>query len=514
MEVTPEMPGDTTSPSIGRTALIPPSGAARGETAIIVALSIAAMVVSMAQTLIVPILGVIQAALHTSAANVSWANTATLLSAAVFTPLLSRFGDQHGRKRTMMAALVVMTAGSLLAALTHSLFWLIVGRVLQGSATALFPLALAVLRHEIRPQRLAGSMALVSGTLGFGSGLALVMTGLLTQNAGSDYRRVFWVAAALAFMALCAVALLVPTDHDHTGGRTDVLGALTFGGFLVLLLLPISQGSKWGWSSGRTTGCFIAAAVMACVWWFTERRVREPMVDLPTFTHRPVLFTNVAGLLIGFVMFTQFIGLSFLVQMPGSIAGYGFGASVLRASVEYLLPSTLVSLLTAPLGGALVQRYGPQLVLTVSGVLGTAGFVWLSTAHDTTASVIGASLITGAAISFGYAALPALIAAGVPREMTGLANGINSISRSVGSAIGSATITTLLASKSIQGLPPGLPPLPAESQFTIGFVIGAAVWTAVILVALFGLPRTARPRRRGAEERASGTADADRKSRI
>ncbi|MFF8594006.1 MFS transporter [Streptomyces sp. NPDC015220] len=456
----------------------------------VVSLAVAAMVVSMMQTLLVPILGVIQSALHTSASAVSWVNTATLLSAAVFTPLLGRLGDQHGRKRVLVAVTVALLAGSLLAALTHSLPLLIVARVLQGSATAIFPLALAVLRREISHDRLPGAMALVSGMLGIGSGLALVLTGLLTQGADADYRRVFWLSVGLAAVTLAAVVLWVPADRDGPGGRTDVLGAVTFSGFLVLLLLAVSKGQEWGWSTGTTIGCFVAAAVLAVAWWAAESRVREPMIDLPTFVLRTVLNTNVAGLLVGFVMFAQFIALSFLAQIPPSLAGYGFGASTLRASVVYLLPGTAFSLVGAPVGGALVKRYGPRLVLGLSGVLGVLGSGWLAAAHGTTASVIAASVVNGTAISFAYAAMPALIVTGVPPEKTGIANGINSISRSAGSAIGSAVIATLMAAKTLHGLPPGVPPLPAESQFTLTFLLGAAAWLLVVLVAVAGLPAT------------------------
>ncbi|MEU1308668.1 MFS transporter [Streptomyces cinnamoneus] len=459
----------------------------RNETVIVFALSLAAMVVSMMQTLVVPILGLIQNDLGTTSADVSWVTTATLLSAAVFTPLLGRFGDQHGKKKTLVAVLVVMVAGSVLAAVTHSLLWLIVGRVLQGAATAIFPLALSVLREEVRPAKLPGAMAMVSGTLAFGSGLALVATGLLTSGDDPDYRSAFWLATGLAALALIAVAALVPATRETTGGRTDVLGALTLAGTLVLLLLPITQGHEWGWSSARTIGCFAGAAVMAALWTLVERKVREPLVDMRMFAHRPVLFANLAGLLVGFGSFALFIGVSYLVQMPSKITGYGFDASVLRASVEFLLPSTIVSLLAAPVGGQLVRHKGPRLVLLLASLIGTVGFVWIALDHEHAYAVIAAGVFVGAAISFGYAAMPAVIVASVPHHQTGIANGINSISRSTGSAIGSAMITTVLASKSIEHLPPGAPRLPAESQFTLTFVIAGTAFLLVSLVAWLGL---------------------------
>ncbi|MCX4625914.1 MFS transporter [Streptomyces sp. NPDC051366] len=475
-------------------APIPAEAKTRNETVIVFALSLAAMVVSMMQTLPVPILGLIRTDLGTSTANVSWVTTATLLSAAVFTPLLGRFGDQHGKKPTLVAVLGVMVVGSVVAAVATSLPLLILGRVLQGAATAIFPLALSVLREEVRPQKLPGAMALVSGTLAFGSGLALVATGLLTSGSDADYRNAFWMATGFATLALLAVAFLVPATRHKTGGRTDFLGALTLGITLLLLLLPISQGHEWGWTSGRTLGSFAGAVVMTAVWVFTELKVSEPLVDMRMFVHRPVLMANLAGILVGFGMFANFLGVSYLVQMPEKLTGYGFDASILRASVQFLLPGAIVSLLASPVGGQLVRHRGPRVALGLAAALGAVGFGWLALDHQHSFSVIGAGLVVGAAVSFGYAAMPAVIMASVPHHQSGIANGINSISRSTGSAIGSAIVTTILASKTIEHLPAGVPALPAESGFTLTFWIGAVAFALVAVISWIGLRGAHGPR--------------------
>lgn len=459
----------------------------RSRAGTLVALSLAAMVVSMMQTLVVPILGLIQSSLHTTTAGASWVTTATLLSAAVFTPVLGRYGDQHGKKSTLVGVLVVLIAGTLLAATTHSLLWLIVGRVLQGAATAIFPLALSILREEIEPARLPGAMAVASGAFAFGSGIALVATGLLTSGHAPDYRSAFWLATAMAVVVLIAVVALVPASRHKSGGRTDVLGTLTLAAALVLLLLPITQGHEWGWSSTRTIGCFAGFAVMAAAWALVERRVAEPLVDMRTFLHRPVLFVNLAGLLVGFGAFVMLIGVSYLAQMPPQLIGYGFGASVLRASAEYLFPGTLVSLLAAPIGGRLVRSQGPRPVLVYAALTGAIGFGWMVADHHHAVSVIGGAALVGAAIALGYAAMPAVVVGSVPPSETGIANGINSISRSTGSAIGSAVVTTVLASRTVPHLPPGVPPLPAQSQYTLAFVIAGAAFALIAAVSWFGL---------------------------
>ncbi|MFI7629219.1 MFS transporter [Microbispora rosea] len=166
---------DTPTPIGGR------SGRRSGRLLVPV-LGLGAMVVSMMQTLTVPILGVIQRDLHTTTAGASWLTTATLLSAAVCTPLLGRYGDQNGARRPLIGVLGLTLTGSVLGATTHALPWLIVARALQGASTAIFPLAQSVVRDELPRERLPGAMALLSGTLAVGNAVALVGAGLLTRG--------------------------------------------------------------------------------------------------------------------------------------------------------------------------------------------------------------------------------------------------------------------------------------------------------------------------------------------
>lgn len=255
----------------------------------------------------------------------------------------------------------------------------------------------------------------------------------------------------------------------------------------MLLLLPITQGHEWGWSSPSTIGCFAGAAAMAAVWVLVERQVPEPLVDMRMFAHRPVLFANLAGLLVGYGTFVFIIGVSYLVQMPSRVAGYGFDASVLRASVEYLLPSTVVSLLAAPVGGQWVRH-------TVRGwswrwprraaPRASPGSPWTTAALRQSSRQAPSWALPSVSVT---RPCRLIIVAAVPQRESGIANGINSISRSTGSAIGSAVITTVLASKSVGHLPAGSPALPAESQFTLSFVLAGAAFALIALVAWFGL---------------------------
>jgi MFS family permease len=455
-----------------------------GSGLLLASLALAVFVVSLLQTLVIPVLGAIGSALHASASAVGWVSTSTLLAASVMTPLFGRLGDVRGKRPVLLAALAITVVGSLLAATTSSLPLLIVARSLQGASFGLFPLAIGILREEYPAERLTGAMAITSGTLGFGGGVALVATGLLTADHG-DYHRIFWLSAVMSLLALLATFLVLP-KRAAPGGTVDWFGAGLLGTGLVLLLLPLSQGHQWGWTSSVTVGSFVGSAVMLSAFLHVQRRIRVPLIAPSVLTKRAVVVTNVAALGVGFAMFCAFLGISYFVQMPSHVAGYGFSASVLAASAAYLLPGTVVSVLLAPIAGRFVASYGPRAVLAAAGVIGAVGFGWLAAEHSMTWQVITAGVIVNSAIAAAYASMPVLIVLHVEPAATGIANSMNSIARSVGSAVGSAIVVTVLASQVT------VFQLPKESAFTLIFLLGAAGFAMVATTVLLALPSARR----------------------
>jgi MFS family permease len=450
------------------------------------------LLVSALQTLVVPVLANIQADLGVSASAASWVVTANLLAAAVLTPTLGRLGDLYGRRPVMLGVLVVVLLGSVLAATTADLPLLIVARVMQAASFGLFPLAIGVLREELPLHRLTGAMALVSGMLAVGAGLGLVVTGLLMRNGG-DYHELFWLASALTAIGLAGVWRL-PHRAGAATGRLDWAGAALLGLGLVLLILPLEEGNGWGWGSPRVLGSLAGAAVVLTVFILFERRAEHPLVSTRMLTHRPIVVANAAGLFLGFAMFAVFLSVSAFVQTPPSIAGYGFGSTVLAASLVYLLPGTAGGIITAPLGGRLVGRYGAKATLVISALLAFAGFTMLAVLHASTWQIIVGAFAVNTAVTFGYAALPALLIENVTPAETGIANSVNSISRSVGMSLGTAFVVTMAT----RNLVPGAP-VPHETQFVTVFVVGAVLAVAAAAVVGWALPRS-RPTHQSVEE--------------
>jgi MFS family permease len=451
---------------------------AKRPRALIVGLSIVVLTVAVLQTAVVPVLAIIADQLNSSTVGVSWAVTANLLAAAAATPLIGRLADLHSKKRVLLIVLAVVLAGSILAATTSSLALLIVGRILQAASFGLYPVGVAILREELTEDRMVSAMSVLSGTLGFGGGTGLVVVGLLV-NHGADYHRVFWLSAAFTVVVIAIVVLVVPARPRSATGSIDWLGAVGLAAGLSAVLLAITQGHSWGWTSPVTLVSAGGGILITVGWWFWERRVTQPLVSTTMLSRRPILLTNLATVFVGMGLYFAFLGLTQFVQVPHQASGYGFGATVLQASVVYLLPGAVTGFLVALVSGRFIDRFGARPVLVVAAAAGITGFLFIALVHSASWQVIVASILANVYISLGYGALPALVVSEVTAAETGVATGMNAIARTIGSSVAAALVAVLL------GRTAGGTQVPMESSFVAIFVGGAVTGAAaMVLIAL------------------------------
>ncbi|MDP3891492.1 MFS transporter, partial [Nocardioides sp.] len=184
----------------------PPERRAR-TTLVLATLALTGTVVSLQQTLVLPLLPEFPRLLDTTADNASWLVTATLLTGAVATPTISRLADMFGKKRMMMVALGVMILGSVLGAISQALPLVITARALQGVGMALVPVGIAIMRDELPRDKVPLGVALMSATLAIGAGAGLPLSGLISEHM--DWHSIFWVTAVAGSVMLGAVALVL-----------------------------------------------------------------------------------------------------------------------------------------------------------------------------------------------------------------------------------------------------------------------------------------------------------------
>lgn len=458
--------------------LVPKTAERRKTGVLVVSLSVVALTVALLQTAVVPVLGVMAEQLQVSSVAISWAVTANLLAAAAATPLVGRFADLHNKKYVLLVVLLVVLVGSLLAATTSSLPLLIVARVLQGASFALYPICVAILRAELEPEQVVRALAVLSGMLGFGGGVGLVVTGLLMDGA-VGYHRVFWLTTVFTVLVILLVVWVVPSRAGGRDGTVDWWGAIGLAVGLTAVLLAITQGNAWGWLTPPTLICAALGMLVLAGWWRWERGRRYPLVSTAMLTQRAMLLTNLATVFVGMGLYFSFLGLTLFVQIPREQAGFGFSASVLQSSVMFLLPGALTGFVTATSSGWIIHRFGPRPVLMVGALVGVIGFVALALAHSAPWQVIVAGAWTNAYISLAYGALPALVVSEADSGSTGVATSINAIARTVGGALAAALVAVLLGRLSAET------GLPTEGAFVVIFAVGAATAALAILLIAF-----------------------------
>ncbi|MFD9099189.1 MFS transporter [Streptomyces collinus] len=455
--------------------------AALHANAVVAVLALAGITVSLMQTLVIPIVPELPVYLHASASNAAWAVTATLLAAAVATPVAGRLGDMVGKRRMLLTSLLLLVIGSVVCALSDSLVPMIAGRSLQGLAAAVVPLGISIMRDELPPERLAGSTALMSASLGVGGALGLPAAAFIADHF--DWHLLFWTSAALGVIALALVLVLVPESSVRGGGRFDLVGSLGMAVGLVSLLLAVSKGADWGWADGTTLGLFALAVVTLPAWGVFELRTAQPLVDLRTTARRQVLFTNLASIAFGFSMFAMALVLPQLLQLPTQ-TGYGLGRSMLTAGLV-MAPQGLVMMATAPLSAMITKSRGPKTTLMTGAVIVAAGYVVNIVLMSEVWHLILSSCVIGAGVGFAYGAMPALIMGAVPASETAAANSLNTLMRSIGTSVASAVAGVILSQMTISL---GGHALPSENGFKVVMAIGAGAALLAFLLASF-LPR-------------------------
>ncbi|MEW2354101.1 MFS transporter [Spirillospora sp. NPDC029432] len=428
---------------------------------------------AMLQSLVLPILPTIQARMHTSQSTVTWVMTAHLLSAAICTPIAGRVGDAVGKKRALVAVLLALAVGCAVAALASGIGVLILARVIQGVAGAVFPLSYGIIRDRFPAGRVASGVGAISAVIAAGGGLGLVAAGPIVDAL--DYRWLFWIPLVLAAASALAAYRLVP-ESPRRDDRIAWPAALPLSAWLTALLLAVSKGPQWGWLSPAVLGLLTAAVATAAAWVATELGSSRPLIDMRMMRLPQVWTTNLAALFFGAGQFAMFTFLPQFVQTAPA-AGYGFGSTVSESGV-LLLPMLVAMFLGGAVSGPVERRFRSKAQLVTGSVLGTLAFAGLALAHDQRWTVIAAATVFGAGLGLGLSAMTNLVVGGVPAAQTGAAGGMNANIRTIGGAIGAALTGSVVTA----GLRSDGAPL--EAGYTAGFLLLAVVSAAAAAAAL------------------------------
>jgi MFS family permease len=355
---------------------------------------------------------------------------------------------------------------------------MIFARVIQGIGGAVVPLAFSIIRDEFPRERVAQGIAMISALVGIGGGLGIVLAGPITENL--NYHWLFWLPLLAIVPATIVTMLMVPESPIRSPGKIDLPGGVLLAGWLVALLVAVSEGPSWGWGSAAALGLFALAVVLAVAWVVVEQRMAEPLVDMTMLRLRPVWTTNLSATLIGFGMFASFVLIPQFVETPTSTP-YGFGASVTEAGL-FLLPATVAMLLAGPIAGKMSVTVGSRVPLALGALVSSLAWAMLAVAHSSSWQIYTATFIMGIGIGLAFASMVNVIVESVSAEQTGVATGMNVIFRNIGGALGGQISASILtAAVAVGGFP-------TEDAFVDSFWLAAGMLMLGFVAALL-VPR-------------------------
>ena len=442
-----------------------------------IALSVASL--ALLQNLVIPVIPLIAADFGVTADAASWTNTSWLIAAAVATPLLGRIGDLRGRRNTFLAVLAVVAIGDVVASFAPNLELLILARVLQGVGGALFPLAFGLLRDVMPRHQLTGAIGATSAIIGIGGAAGSVLAGPLAELLG--WHGIFAVPFVAAVAGIVLTMMLVPPAGLRAVGRVNVLSAVLLSGWLIALLVPLSSGARWGWTSPLTLALFAAAVMLMVAWVVSELRSSEPLVDLRLMASRAIWPVNAAALLIGAAAFGFWGYLPQFLETPAS-SGWGLGLGVQAAGLA-LLPLLIGMSSVGFATGAIARVIPLRLMMALGALLMAGGVVFAVFDHETLVTLAIAGGVFGLGVGLAYASTASIIVESVPADRTGIATGVNANLRTIGSAVGSAFTTAVV----FGAVEPGA--TPALDGYAVAWLTLAAGAVAAAILVLTVRPR-------------------------
>jgi len=426
--------------------------------------------------MVIPSLPSIQRDLRTTQGVAVWVVTAFSLSASIGMPIIGRLGDLLGKRRALLATLAVLAVGTVLGAVATSASVLIIARALQGISAGVIPLGFALIRDEFSPTRVAAGIAYFNATFSIGAAIGVLTAGPIVAHLST--RGLFWIPAIFSSIALIAAALFLPPSPPRTAGRPDIRAVFAFAGWLTAVLLAISRGADWGWTSLPVLMLLGGGLVLALVWARLELRAPYPLVDLRMMRLPTVRWVNAAALLFGIGQLVAYIAIpSFVHTAPSN--GYGFGAATGQAGL-FLLPVLIFSIVSSLLFGRIVVRLGIKALVVGGSLINCGALGMLAVGHSQSWQFYVAAGSLGFGTGLAASGMSNVIVAAVRPAQTGVATGVNATIRTIGNAIGSQVAGATIAVGATGKV------MPAERAYVASFVLGAMAFglAALLLVAV------------------------------
>lgn len=373
-------------------------------------------------------------------ARIQWVQTAYQIAQVVMIPAVGWLGARLGTKRLYLMGMLAFISASSLCGLAWDVSSLIFFRVLQGIAAGpIMPLGLAILHNTFPPEKRGFAMGLYNFSFSFGPAIAPALGGHLIEVL--NWRVIFYINVPVGLLSAAIVYLMMPQTEDRQARPFDAAGVFTMAGFLVLFLLALSEGRRYGWHSQWIVVMLCVAAVLFVIFIVAELTTDTPFVELRLYKNVPFAM----GCFIAFLITIEFRGTNFVLPiMLQRIYHY----PPFRAGL-FFLPPALVMGTTSIMTGRLADRFQPRVLLIIGLLALTYASLQFCTIDVWTTGgvLLGLILIRRAAQAFCNTPLTLFCLRNVPDDQLRMATGLFSLHRNLAGAVGVALSATLLESR-------------------------------------------------------------------
>jgi len=377
---------------------------------------------------------------HDTRASLAWVLTGYAIIFGSLLVVAGRTADRLGSRRVFFFGLGVFCLGSLLCGVAPSVVTLILGRVVQGvGAATLLPASLSLLLASYSKEKRSQVVALWGGIGALAVATGPSLGALLITAFG--WRAAFYVNLPIGLIAwIVGRRVLEETKGSGSTTSPDFPGVVLLSGSLATLVLAITEGPTWGWSSARIIAGFVAFAVLGAVFLYRSSRHEEPVLDLKLFHARSFSVANTVALLYAMGFFAMLFGnILFLTSV--------WHYSILQAGLSVTPGPLVVAVVSGP-AGKLAGRYGFRRVLMVGFVVFASGLLWyvwrVGLTPDYVKVWLPGTIIVGLGIGLTFPVISAAAVSSLEATRYAVGSAVNQTARQIGGALGVAILVVIL----------------------------------------------------------------------
>lgn len=425
---------EATSPAL-------PQLTGKAAVALVTAMTLLVLVPQLSSTMFAPAIPSIAESMNISTALASQVLSLFLLTGAIAGVVLTRWSDYLGQRKTIFILLAAFGVGSLLCIWSPNLAVLLLGRALQGAASAAFPISFIVLKKLLAPKTFGLAVGTLTAINGGVAGVDAYFSGLLVDFFG--FRSIFVVILIVAIAASIAVLFCVPVDGVSTAtGKMDWWGAAALSLGLILLIAYLGLAPTNGWVSPLGIGCVVIAAAAFVTFWQIEKRRKHPLIQTAHLRSRhvwPLISTTILAM-------AGFVGAGgYTVILLSQDANVGYGMSAAHSALMYVVPGALAGVIVSPLCGSIAHKIG-WLRLLRSGLMLTVVLLVCVTLmrHNPTAIFVLVLLLGAVFTGIVLTNLNGLGALLSPDDAPSALPGLNSASFGIGAGLGIGIVASFV----------------------------------------------------------------------